>query len=198
MTDKLNLIETIAKQDMFSAFSRMMATSGANAIFSEGGDFTVFAPTNDAFGKIPDKQMNALLQEEGQTTLRSLLTFHIVPERLLAASLGSKGTVATVAGAAINFTDNKGGLKVNDSGVQARNIEASNGVVHALDTVLKYDVDRFRTGPLSSPDLRLVSEDTRELVVPTLSAGKTDTKSSAAESVRAEGHILMQNRRVSK
>src|ERR1044071_3189096 len=121
MNEKLNLIETIAKQDMFSVFSRMMATSGANAVFSEGGEYTVFVPTNDAFGKIPDKRMNALLQEPEQATLKTLLSYHIVPGRLLAANLGSKGTAPTIAGGEINFADNSGGLKVNGSGVQARN-----------------------------------------------------------------------------
>ena len=181
MTEKLNLIETIAKQDMFSTFSRVMATSGANAAFSEGGEYTVFAPTNDAFGKIPDKRMNALLQEPGQTTLKTLLSCHIVPNRLLAASLGSKGIAATITGVEINFTDNNGGLKVNGSGVQARNIEASNGVIHALDTVLDYDIDRFRTGPLSSPNLRPVTAEPRELVTPTLEARRADPKLAAVK-----------------
>ena len=53
MTDKLNLIETIANDDKFSTFSRLLSSSGANDVFSGAGDFTVFAPTNDAFGKIP-------------------------------------------------------------------------------------------------------------------------------------------------
>jgi uncharacterized surface protein with fasciclin (FAS1) repeats len=179
MTDKLSLIETIAKQDIFSTFSRLMGTSGANAAFSEGGDFTVFAPTNDAFCKIPDKQMNALLQEPGQTALKALLSYHIVPERLLAASLGSKRIAPTVTGADIKFTDDSDGLKVNGSLVQSRNIEASNGVVHALDTVLPYDTERFTTGPLSAPLEFRPSATPPELVVPRLSAGKDDAKAAA-------------------
>src|SRR4051794_30590891 len=82
MTDKLNLIETIAKDDKFSVFSRILGTSGANEIFSTGGDFTVFAPTNDAFGKIPDKQMNALLNEEKQIKLKALLSYHVLPTKV--------------------------------------------------------------------------------------------------------------------
>ena len=181
MNEKLNLIETIAKQDMFSVFSRLMGTSGANAVLSEGGEYTVFVPTNDAFGKIPDKRMNALLQEPGQTTLKTLLSCHIVPDKMLAASLGSAGMALTVGGTELVFTDNLGGLKVNGSGVQARNIEASNGIIHALDTVLDHDVDRFRTGPLSSPNLRPVTAEPRELETPTLDARKADSKLAAAK-----------------
>ena len=148
MTDKLNLIETIAKNDMFSTFSRLMGTSNANDAFSKGGDFTVFVPTNDAFGKIPDKQMNALLNETDQTSLKRLLSYHIVPGKLFASNLSSKLSTPTITGADIRISDSHG-LKINDSGVQARNIEASNGVVHALDTVLEYDTKAFTTGPLT-------------------------------------------------
>jgi uncharacterized surface protein with fasciclin (FAS1) repeats len=148
MTDKLNLIETIAKNDTFSTFSRLMGTSNANEAFSKGGDFTVFAPTNDAFGKIPEKQMNALLNETDQTSLKRLLSYHIVPGKLFASNLSSKLSTPTITGTEIRISDSHG-LKINDSGVQARNIEASNGVVHALDTVLNYDTKSFKTGPLA-------------------------------------------------
>lgn len=148
MTDKLDLIETIAGNDTFSVFSRLMGTSHANDVFSSGGDFTVFAPTNDAFGKIPDKQMNALLNEPEQTSLKKLLSYHIVPGKLFAVNLSSKLSTPTITGADIRISDSHG-LKINDSGVQARNIEARNGVVHALDTVLNYDTKTFTTGPLT-------------------------------------------------
>lgn len=135
MSDLLNLIETIAGIDKFSTFTRVMGSSGANAIFSSEGAFTVFAPTNDAFGKIPDKRMNELLNEPGQGKLKALLSYHIVPGRLRAANISAVKTAKTVTGDDVNFTD-VNGLKVNGSAVQARNIEASDGVVHALETVL--------------------------------------------------------------
>jgi uncharacterized surface protein with fasciclin (FAS1) repeats len=135
MTDKLNLIETIAKDDKFSTFSRILGTSGANEIFGKGGDFTVFAPTNDAFGKIPDAQMNALLNEEKQLKLKALLSYHVLPVKVEAANLGAQKTRTTVTGQDLNFSDTHG-IKVNSSGVQARNIEATDGVIHAIDTVL--------------------------------------------------------------
>jgi uncharacterized surface protein with fasciclin (FAS1) repeats len=166
----LNLIETIAKTDMFSTFSRLMGTSGANSVFSAGGDFTVFAPTNDAFGKIPDKRMNALLQEPGQTTLKALLSYHILPGKLYAANMGSTASAPTVTGVNVKFTDDRG-LKVNDSGVQARNIEAANGVVHALDTILDYDVQTFKKEPHSAAS---ETAELPELVTPRVSALQTD------------------------
>jgi len=135
MTDKFNLIETIAKEDKFSTFSRLLGTSGANAAFSTPGQFTVFVPTNDAFGKIPDAKMNELLNETNQTKLKSLLTYHIMPGKVMASTLGAMMIRASSTGEDLAFSDN-GGLKVNGAGVQARNIEATNGVIHQLDTVL--------------------------------------------------------------
>jgi uncharacterized surface protein with fasciclin (FAS1) repeats len=135
MNNRVSLIETIAKKDMFSVFSRLLGTSKANEIFIAGGDFTVFAPTNDAFGKIPDKQMDAMLNEKDQIGLKALLSYHILPGKFFAANIASSRSKPTVTGAEVKFT-NFGGLKVNDSGVLARNIEATNGVIHALDTVL--------------------------------------------------------------
>jgi uncharacterized surface protein with fasciclin (FAS1) repeats len=136
MTDRLNLIDTIAKQDTFSTFARLMASSSANDIFSGPGEFTVFAPTNDAFAKVPEAKMLELLNETNQTTLKSLLSYHVMPAKVMAASIGSTPTRAAFTGEELTFSD-LNGLKVNTSSIQARNIEATNGVVHAVDTVLK-------------------------------------------------------------
>jgi uncharacterized surface protein with fasciclin (FAS1) repeats len=181
MTDKLNLIETIAKNDTFSTFSRLMGTSNANEAFSKGGDFTVFAPTNDAFGKIPDKQMNALLNETGQTSLKRMLSYHIVPGKLFAANLSSKLSTPTITGTDIRISDSHG-LKVNDSGVQARNIEASNGVVHALDTVLEYDTKALTTAPLTP----IAETETAAVAAPAGLAAHTsnDVKTDAASATK--------------
>ena len=135
MYEKLNLIEKIAKEDKFSIFTRVMASSGANDVFDGEGPFTVFAPTNDAFGKVEDKTMSELLNQEGQTKLKALLSYHILPGKVMAANIASMKTRTTVTGEEVTLTDING-LKVNRSGMQARNIEASNGVIHAIDTVL--------------------------------------------------------------
>ena len=135
MTDKPTLIDAIAKTDMFSIFSRLMGTSGANEIFDTGKDFTVFVPTNDAFGKIPEQQMEKLINEKGQVGLKRLLSYHILPGRLFAPNFSGQRRSATATGDEVKFSD-IGTLKVNNSNVQARNQEAANGVIHAIDTVL--------------------------------------------------------------
>ena len=135
MTDRLNLIDTIAKEDKFSTFTRLMAASGTNDIFGDSGAFTVFAPTNDAFAKLPDAKIDDLLNETDHKKLKELLSYHILPTKIDAVNLATVKTATAVSGQDLVFTDN-GGIKVNKSNVQARNIEATNGVIHALDTIL--------------------------------------------------------------
>lgn len=135
MSETQRLIETIEKVDMFSVFARLMRTSGANDLISGEGSFTVFAPTNDAFNKIPDQIMNGWLSETSQDMLKKVLSYHIVPTKIMAASLGTTRNADSVSGEPMKFTD-LSGLRVNRCGIQARNMEATNGVVHALDTVL--------------------------------------------------------------
>ncbi len=132
MSDKLNLIETIANEDNFSTFSRMMESSGANHVFDGDGSFTVFAPTNDAFAKIPDQKFDALLKDENKAALRTLLSYHILPGKVMASSLKS---TKSVTGQEVVVTDING-IKINSSALQARNLEATNGVVHGIDRVL--------------------------------------------------------------
>ena len=134
MSDKLNLIETIKAEDKFSTFTRLMASSGANEIIN-AGQFTVFVPTNDAFAKLPEAKINDLVNETGQAKLKDLLSYHIMPTKVMAASLVSAPARKAFTGEELMFTD-VNGLKVNGASVQARNLEATNGVIHALDTVL--------------------------------------------------------------
>jgi uncharacterized surface protein with fasciclin (FAS1) repeats len=133
MSDKLDLIQTIAHEDKWSTFSRLLETSGAKDWLSLEGEFTVFAPTNDAFGKIPDAKMTELLQEPGQLALRELLSYHIIPGLHPSATLTTP--LKAITGQEITFTVSNG-LKVNGAMMQARNIQATDGVIHQIDTVL--------------------------------------------------------------
>lgn len=171
MSDKFNLIDTIAKQDKFSTFTRLMASSGANDVFSGPGQFTVFAPTNDAFAKVPDAKMLELLNETNQIALKSVLSYHVMPGKVMAASIPSAPTRAAFTGEELTFSDTSG-LKVNASSIQARNIEATNGVIHALDTVL--------TPPKTSATLAATA--TGWTGIPAAAKG-TDAPATAADSI---------------
>ena len=133
--NEFNLLSTIAKEDTFSTFSRLLGTCNADEIFTGDGGYTVFVPTNDAFGKFTDREMNSLLNERDQRSLKALLSYHVVPGIFTAANISSLKSKRTITGDEVTFSDSHG-LKVNESGVQARNIRATDGIVHAIDTVL--------------------------------------------------------------
>ncbi len=132
MSDKYDLIETIAREENFSTFSGIMETSGANELFRGSGDFTVLVPTNDAFAKFSEERMSKLVNEDKQVQLKTLLMYHILPGKIMATGLKTGKSVTGQEMMVTNIT----GIRVNGSKLEARNLEATNGVVHAIDTVM--------------------------------------------------------------
>ena len=132
----------------FTTLVAALQTAGLAETLNGGGPFTIFAPTNAAFEKIPAAHRDALTQPEGRAELRQLLTYHVVPARLDSASLveriqaadgslalttmqGGVLTAAIRADGMIELTDAAGGV----SRVVEADMAASNGVIHAVDTV---------------------------------------------------------------
>jgi uncharacterized surface protein with fasciclin (FAS1) repeats len=132
---KLSILQTIARDRDLSTFSRYLLVSGAGKALEGNEDLTVFAPTNLAFRKIPEEQINALLTETGQVGLRSLLASHILSGIHTASSVGELALAKSITGSELNFTVD-GGLKVNGSTVEARDLEATDGLIHTIDTVM--------------------------------------------------------------
>jgi uncharacterized surface protein with fasciclin (FAS1) repeats len=135
MIQRPNLIETIAKHSSFSKFSQMLDSCGANDLLNADSEFTVFVPTDEAFSKISASQMENLMNESGLVSLRRFVSYHIVPGRLMAPNFRGHKTRVTATGDEVKFSD-VGFLKVNESNIQARNIDAANGLIHAIDSVL--------------------------------------------------------------
>src|SRR3954470_14911367 len=121
MSEREDLLDTIAGIDKFSTFARMLRTSKANEILKGSGPFTIFVPTDDAFRKVADAKMNAWLGENEQTRLKSVLLYHIVPGKLLAANLEGARAAQTASGQEVKFT-NSGALRINASGILSRNL----------------------------------------------------------------------------
>jgi len=100
------------------------------------GPFTVFAPTDDAFAKLPKGTVENLLLPANKKKLIAILTYHVVPGKVMSTDLaGKKGRVRTVEGSRLKI-DGTHGVKVNNATVIKADIEASNGVIHVIDTVL--------------------------------------------------------------
>ena len=100
------------------------------------GPFTVFAPTDEAFDKLPKDALESLLKPENRSALRKLLTLHVVPGRFTAENLASHGAPKTLAGVKLTIASNRNGLAVNESTVIKADIACRNGLIHVIDRVL--------------------------------------------------------------
>ncbi|KQS55542.1 hypothetical protein ASG17_05550 [Brevundimonas sp. Leaf363] len=137
-----------ARPDL-TTFTDSAAAAGAEPLLRSGGPWTVFAPTNDAFAKLPVEQREPLLKPENRDALRALITYHIIPGRLTTADLAARATAAggvfdltTVEGGALKVAFRDGRLTIMDgSGAIATIAEpdeaSANGVFHTLGTALQ-------------------------------------------------------------
>ena len=129
----VSVADTIAITPQLSTLSGLVMKAGLTDTLKVGGPFTVFAPTNEAFAKVPAKTMEALAADPAK--LKAVLTYHVVPGKVMAAEV-KNGNVKTVNGA--NLALSKAGefVTVEDGMVQQADVMATNGIVHILDSVL--------------------------------------------------------------
>lgn len=99
------------------------------------GPYTVFAPTNEAFDALPEGTLDDLLKPENKDKLVSILTYHVIPSKVMSTDLQDGATVATVNGAEVTISTAEG-AKVDNANVVTPDVEASNGVVHIIDAVI--------------------------------------------------------------
>lgn len=124
-----------------SDFSTLVAAVSAADLVStlqSAGPFTVLAPTNAAFAKLPAGTVDTLLKPENKAQLVSILTYHVIAGKVPASTVVTLNgkSVATVQGASVRITVSGGKVKVNNANVTATDIQASNGVIHVIDSVL--------------------------------------------------------------
>jgi len=137
--------EPTAKKDVVATaqaagnFHTLVAalTAGDLVTTLEGtGPFTVFAPTDAAFARLPAGTVETLLQPENKAMLQSILTYHVVAGKVMAADVVKLTSVNTLQGAPVTITVTGTTVKVNDATVVQTDVEASNGVIHVVDAVL--------------------------------------------------------------
>ena len=100
------------------------------------GPFTVFAPTDEAFAALPAGTVESLLKPENKDQLVAILTYHVVPGKVMAAQVADGASATTVQGTDVDFTVSYGTVKVDGATVTTADIEASNGVIHVIDSVI--------------------------------------------------------------
>lgn len=134
MEEPGTIVDVAAANPDFETLVSAVTAADLVETLSGDGPFTVFAPTDEAFEALPAGLLDALLLPENVDALTSILTYHVLPAEVMAADV-SAGEVATVEGSTIEITTD-GGVMVNDATVIATDVEASNGVIHVIDTVI--------------------------------------------------------------
>jgi uncharacterized surface protein with fasciclin (FAS1) repeats len=127
-----DIVDTAVDAGSFKTLATALGAAGLVETLKGKGPFTVFAPTDEAFAKIPKADLEALLKDKAKLT--AVLTYHVVPGKVMAADVKA-GKVKTVQGSDITVTT-KGGVMVNKAKVIKTDIVADNGVIHVIDTVI--------------------------------------------------------------
>lgn len=128
------VVEAAAANKDFSTLVAAVKVAGLAETLSGTGPFTVFAPTNEAFAKLPKGTVDTLLLPENKKKLADLLTYHVVAGKVMAADVKA-GDVVTVNGAKIKVTT-EGGVMVDKAKVTKTDIVTGNGVIHVIDSVI--------------------------------------------------------------
>ena len=130
-----NIYFTAQNAGNFDTFIEAVKAAGLVDTLKGGGPFTVFAPTDEAFAKLPANTLQELLRPENKEKLKDLLTTHIFPVKATASELTKLNDAKTLKRNSLRF-DTSDGLKVGKAKITQADINASNGVIHAVDTVL--------------------------------------------------------------
>ena len=132
-----NLVQTAIDAGQFKTLVAAVQTAGLVDALSGAGPFTVFAPTDEAFAKLPEGVIEDLLKPENQEKLVAILTYHVIPGKVMASDVaGKKLKVATLQGGELAIDAMSGGVMINGATVTAADIETSNGVIHVIDRVV--------------------------------------------------------------
>lgn len=133
-TSSMSIVEVASGSDSFNTLVQAVQAAGLRDTLSGEGPYTVFAPTDDAFAQLPDGALEYLLQPENQDLLAQVLTYHVVEGSVTSDQLSTGGVETLGGGIAIAVLDS--GIVVNNASVVTPDIQASNGVIHAVNRVL--------------------------------------------------------------
>lgn len=131
-----DIVDTAVSAGQFSTLAAALEAAGLVDTLKGEGPFTVFAPTDEAFSKLPAGTLDSLLKPENRDQLVSILTYHVVPGKVMASDVGTLSEAETVNGKKIGIEVDGSTVRVDDATVVATDIAASNGVIHVIDSVI--------------------------------------------------------------
>ncbi len=129
-----DIVDIASGNDSFKTLTSLVVSAGLADTLRSAGPFTVFAPTDAAFAKVPQATLDALAADPD--LLRSVLTYHVVPGRVTAENVVKLDSAKTVQGENVTIEANGEGVEINNAKVVTADIKASNGIIHVIDTVI--------------------------------------------------------------
>jgi uncharacterized surface protein with fasciclin (FAS1) repeats len=135
MTEKKDIVQTAVEAGQFTTLAKALGAAGLLETLKGDGPFTVFAPTDAAFAKLPGATVTDLLKPENKDKLTDILTYHVVAGRVTAKDVVKLTQADALNGKQLQV-DARNGVKINDATVTTADVEASNGVIHIIDSVL--------------------------------------------------------------
>ncbi|HHF0509376.1 TPA: fasciclin domain-containing protein [Vibrio diabolicus] len=133
---KADIVDVATENGSFNTLVAAVKAADLVDTLKGEGPFTVFAPTDDAFAKLPDGTVDMLLMPENKDKLVSILTYHVVPGKVMAADVVKLDKATTVQGQDVMIKTMGDKVMVNDANVMATDVKAKNGVIHVIDTVI--------------------------------------------------------------
>lgn len=130
------VVDIAASNDSFTTLVAALQTAGLVDTLNGPGPFTVFAPTDEAFAKLPAGTVESLLKPENRDQLLAILTYHVVPGRVGASEVVKLTSATTVQGSNVAIRVKNGKVTIDGATVVTPDISASNGVIHVIDTVI--------------------------------------------------------------
>jgi uncharacterized surface protein with fasciclin (FAS1) repeats len=130
------IVETAAGSENFKTLTAAIKAAGLAEALGGKGPFTVFAPTDEAFAKLPKETVDSLLKPENKEQLAGILKYHVVPGRVYSVAAAKGASVATLQGTNVTTQSSAGKVMVENATVTAADLDASNGVIHVIDTVI--------------------------------------------------------------
>ena len=131
-----DIVDTAVAAGSFKTLATALQAAGLVDTLKGKGPFTVFAPTDEAFAKLPAGTLEDLLKPENKEKLAAILTYHVVPGTVLAAQVVKMDSAKTVNGQSLTISRNGGTVKVDNTKVVKTDILCSNGVIHVIDSVV--------------------------------------------------------------
>ena len=133
---KKDVVEVAVENGSFTTLVAAVKAAGLVETLQGKGPFTIFAPTDAAFSKLPEGTVEMLLKPENKDKLTAVLTYHVVSGKVMAADVMKVDSAKTLQGQSVMVKADSMGVMINDAKVVKADVKASNGVIHVIDTVL--------------------------------------------------------------